>query len=38
MIRDIAMAVLLTLICIIVYLLTRWVVAWCAAFFVAGSI
>lgn len=38
MIRDIAMAVILTLICIVVYLFARWAVAFCAAFFVAGSI
>lgn len=36
--REIAIAALFSVGCILLYLLAKWVVAWCAAFFVAGSI
>ena len=38
MIRDIAIAALFSVGCILLYLFVRWAVAFCAAFFVAGSI
>ena len=36
--REIAIAALFSVGCILLYLFAKWAVAFCAAFFVAGSI